>query len=56
MDKAGTKAIRTLEDVVHSGPFRVLKLKPGGDLLKYNQEIFRNFMIERLGGAANQVY
>lgn len=41
------KASELLEDIATSEPFLVLKAKPGSDLLKYNQEIFSDFIMER---------
>jgi len=41
------KASEQLEDIATNEPFLVLKAKPGSDLLKYNQEIFTVFMMER---------
>jgi hypothetical protein len=41
------KASELLEDIATNEPFLVLKAKSGSDLLKYNQEIFRNFIMER---------
>lgn len=41
------KTAEKLEDVATKEPYLVLKAKTGSDLLKYNQEIFHNFIMDQ---------